>query len=266
MNATDLLGQTDGVLHLRDAGGSPQAAHPRITINAAGPWIDWVNATLGHETRFIGGTKGSHILLDHPDLIAQLDGRMIYFDADATHPSPILSLVGGKWTTFRGFAEEVTDDILSRLSRLSRPRRVSTRARPIGGGRDLPTDAQAWATETAGATGLTPARCAVLLSRYGSTASEIAAHEGRVGGIPLTGDPDTTLAEIDWIARNEQVTTLEDVILRRTTLAVTGCLAERDVTVISKAVGTALNWDTARETQEARSCLATLRARNLMRI
>ncbi|MFD1807913.1 FAD-dependent oxidoreductase [Gemmobacter lanyuensis] len=28
------------------------------------------------------GTKGSHILLDHPELIAALNGRMIYFEAD----------------------------------------------------------------------------------------------------------------------------------------------------------------------------------------
>lgn len=312
-----------------------------------------MNATLDHETRFIGGTKGSHVLLDHPDLIAQLDGRMIYFeaddgriclvfddlgralvgstdikadnpddvrcdvaeidyfldslrgllpgltfgrdqivyaysgirplprtdgaaagliprdhsvpviDADATRPFPILSLGGGKWTTFRGFAEEVTDDILSRLGH---PRRVSTRALPIGGGRDLPADAQAWATETAGATGLTPARCAVLLSRYGITASEIAAHDGRVGSIPLTGDPDTTLAEIDGTARNESVTRLADVLLRRTTLAVTGRLTETDVTIVSRTVGAAMEWDEARTHDEARSCRSTLRARNLMRL
>src|SRR5690606_39686737 len=30
----------------------------------------------------IWGTKGSHILLDHPDLLRALNGRMIYFEAN----------------------------------------------------------------------------------------------------------------------------------------------------------------------------------------
>ncbi len=34
-----------------------------------------------------------------------------------SRPFPIVSLVGGKWTTFRGFAEEVADAILARLGR-----------------------------------------------------------------------------------------------------------------------------------------------------
>src|SRR5690606_21266047 len=55
---------------------------PRIVVNAAGPWIDEVNAILGEASRMIGGTKGSHILLDHPALLKELAGRMIYFEAD----------------------------------------------------------------------------------------------------------------------------------------------------------------------------------------
>lgn len=51
-------------------------------MNASGPWIDRVNHELGLETRLIGGTKGSHILLDHPGLIRALNSRMIYFEAD----------------------------------------------------------------------------------------------------------------------------------------------------------------------------------------
>ncbi|MDQ2855990.1 MAG: glycerol-3-phosphate dehydrogenase [Acidobacteriota bacterium] len=36
--------------------------HGRMTINAAGPWVDQVAGTLGIE-RLIGGTKGSHIVV-----------------------------------------------------------------------------------------------------------------------------------------------------------------------------------------------------------
>ena len=43
-------------------------------------------------------------------------------------PFPVISLVGGKWTTFRGFAEEVADTILTRLGR---SRTVSTQMLPM---------------------------------------------------------------------------------------------------------------------------------------
>lgn len=353
MNATTLEDQRDGVLHLTDRHGTAHRIRPRIVVNATGPWIDRVNATLGVETAFIGGTKGSHILLDHPALIAELDGRMLYFeaddgriclvfdylgralvgstdiragdpddvrceapevdyfldslrallpgltfgpdqivyaysgirplprsddtdaglisrdhsvpviDADAVRPFPILSMVGGKWTTFRGFAEEVADDILIRLIR---SRRVSTRELPIGGGRDLPKDAQDWTRNAARATGLSQARCAVLLSRYGTTAGAIAAHEASGGAIPLIGDPDTTLAEIDWIARHEEVTALADVILRRTTLAVTGRLTLQDIDAIAGVVGRVLDWDMAERIRQIETCLTDLRERNRMRL
>ena len=38
---------------------------PKVVINAGGPWIDFINCALGEETHFIGGTKGSHLVLDH---------------------------------------------------------------------------------------------------------------------------------------------------------------------------------------------------------
>lgn len=41
-----------------------------------------MNATLGAPSRLIGGTKGSHVLLDHPQLLEALKGQMIYFEAD----------------------------------------------------------------------------------------------------------------------------------------------------------------------------------------
>ena len=31
---------------------------PKVVINAAGPWIDYVNGKAGFETKYIGGTKG----------------------------------------------------------------------------------------------------------------------------------------------------------------------------------------------------------------
>lgn len=345
-----LDGTEGGTVHLRDASGTPHALRPRITVNAAGPWIDAVNRQLGHDSRLIGGTKGSHILLDHPDLIRALNGRMIYFEADdgriclvfdylgralvgstdiraddpetvrceedeiayfldslrsllpglsfdrsqivacysgirplprsdgtaaglisrdhsapvaeptATRPFPIISLVGGKWTTFRGFAEEVTDDILKRLAR---PRRVSTRDLPIGGGRSFPQDPAAFAAALARDTGLTQARAAELLDRYGTTATAFAQVEANSPRLPDA--PTWSEAEITHIARSEQVTHLTDILLRRTPLALTGEVTPRNLPRIAELAAAALGWSPERMQQELEETRALLTHRHRLR-
>jgi glycerol-3-phosphate dehydrogenase len=321
---------------------------PRIVVNAAGPWIDAVNALLGAPSDLIGGTKGSHILLDHPDLLRALNGRMIYFEADdgriclvfdylgralvgstdirAADPDtvcceddeiayfieslrsllpglsfdesqivyaysgirplpksdglaaglisrdhsapvdeptgarawPILSLVGGKWTTFRGFAEEVADTILTRLAAA---RRVSTRDLPIGGGRDFPVDAVGWAADQSTRTGADVARVRTLLARYGTTAAAVAAHEG-ARPVMLPAADHYSEPEIDWIARSEQVVHLEDMVLRRTDLAITGCLTRPALERIADITARALGWDSARRDTEVEAACRVLAARH----
>ena len=65
---------------LRDevSGGTCQV-RPRVVVNATGAWIDLTNRGLGRESRFIGGTKGSHLVLDHPELVKATGDDMIYF-------------------------------------------------------------------------------------------------------------------------------------------------------------------------------------------
>jgi glycerol-3-phosphate dehydrogenase len=53
---------------------------PRLVINASGAWIDFVNRALRQETHFMGGTKGSHIIVDHPELHRTLNDSVIYFE------------------------------------------------------------------------------------------------------------------------------------------------------------------------------------------
>ncbi len=340
-SAATLIGAAAGVLGFALPDGATLAVRPRIVVNAAGPWIDQVNAALGAPSRLIGGTKGSHILLDHPELLRELAGRMIYFEADdgrillvydylgralvgstdipaadpeavrcdddeidyfltslrallpglafergqivyaysgirplpasdaaspglisrdhstptaepeGDRPFPIVSLVGGKWTTFRGFAEEVAD---ATLARLGRSRATSTRALAIGGGRGFPADAPAraaWLAEAARETGLDEARLDRLLARYGTTARAVALHRGDwtdADRLPDAGD--YSRAEIDWIARAEMVVHLADIVMRRTTLAVTGGLTARDLDAIAEVAARALGWDAARVASE----------------
>ncbi|EPX87788.1 Glycerol-3-phosphate dehydrogenase [Rubellimicrobium thermophilum DSM 16684] len=344
MNYATLAGTDGDRIDVTGPDGRALSFRPRIVINAAGPWIDAVNRQLGLETRLIGGTKGSHILLDHPALIRALDGRMIYFEADdgriclvydylgralvgstdirASDPDdlrceddeidyfleslrnllpgldfdrrqivsvysgirplprsdgtaaglisrdhsapvaepagarrwPVISLVGGKWTTFRGFAEEVADAVLDRLGR---KRIVSTRALPIGGGRNFPADPTAWAAARAGS--IPAARWLALLDRYGTRAEAVALAEAKHGG-PAEGDA-WSPGEIVWIARHDRVVHLADIVLRRTPLALTGSLSLADLRRIAEIAGTELGWGPDHVTTEIESTRALLAAR-----
>lgn len=352
LNHTTLLGARQGRVGLRGPDGAEYWLAPRIVVNAAGPWIDTVNATLGAPSRFIGGTKGSHILLDHPDLFHALNGKMVYFEADDgriclafphlgrvlvgstdiraddpdsvvcddteiayflqalgtlfpslpfdcgqivhvysgirplpasdgtaaglisrdhstpelaaddTRPFPILSMVGGKWTTFRGFAAEVCDVILTRLGQ---PRQTRTDALPIGGGRDYPNDPTAWAAGMSGATGCSPERAMLLLGRYGSLAAVILRTEGD-NPAPLPDAPDHSLQELGHILITEQVVHLEDVLLRRTSLAITGQITEAGLHALADLAATRLGWDHTRRDQELAEARAVLRTRHRNRV
>ena len=70
-----------GAVTLRDElTGETFAVRPKLVINAAGPWIDFVNRAMGQPTRFIGGTKGSHLVLDHPALLEACAGHEMFFE------------------------------------------------------------------------------------------------------------------------------------------------------------------------------------------
>ncbi|MEM9707381.1 MAG: glycerol-3-phosphate dehydrogenase/oxidase [Pseudomonadota bacterium] len=319
--------------HVRviDAADAAHIFAPKIVVNAAGPWIDQVNASLGASTELIGGTKGSHIIVDNPDLVAMLDGRMIYYEAndgriclvfdylgkaligstdiraddpddvvcdddeiayfleslaellpdipvsrdqivytysgirplpamhdkavglisrdhsapvhepDDMRPFPIISLVGGKWTTFRGFSEEVADLILARMDM---SRRVSTRELAIGGGADHPDNSDDWSRAFAD-----PDRARTLLARYGTTAREILIAED--GNPRMLGNAlDYSEQEVAWIAAHEQVVHLLDIIIRRTQIAISGALNLAGLKEIGAVTGKTLGWDEARIAEE----------------
>ena len=330
---------------------------PKIVVNAAGPWIDEVNEQLGETTKFIGGTKGSHILLAHDELLKSLAGRMIYFEADdgrvcllfdflgrvlvgstdipvdspegvhceqhevdyllksvgtlfpkmdfnpqqivyaysgvrplpmsdvsnpglisrdhsapmieanENRPFPIISLVGGKWTTFRGFAEEVSSDILKRLNK---PRAISTKLMAIGGGKDFPIDAAQrikWTEQYSQKTGITAKRIDQLLSRYGTKATQIMQHQCVWDDAKYLPDAtDFSFQELDYIVQNEYVEHVEDLVMRRTSLAIMGNLTLNDLEQTAAIIGRVKKWDTQRTDQEIQLTKDRLRNKNLMQL
>jgi glycerol-3-phosphate dehydrogenase len=350
-NFATLLSSVEGVLTFQRPSGETFSVRPKLVINAAGPWIDSANGSLHAPSKLIGGTKGSHILLAHPELVKSLNGHMIYFEADdgriclvyeylglamvgstdilasdpesvrceepeieyflesvrtllpsltfsrdqvvytysgirplpasdasspglisrdhsspvneptSDRPFPIVSLVGGKWTTFRGFSEEVADLVLKRFER---QRSQSTKQLAIGGGRDFPSDQvqrRIWVDTIAQSSGIDAARVDVLLSRYGTTASAILDHatvSSHRDNERLSGAPHYSLLEIEWIARREFVVHLSDIVLRRTTIAIEAALTMQGLREIATATAEVLEWDKTRTEAEIHDVLTTL--------
>lgn len=352
INHCAVVGTRDGAVLLLDRlDGRQLAVRPRLVVNATGAWIDGVNRALGVERPLIGGTKGSHLVLDCPALHAALAGRAFSFDdgkgrlcivyplkdavllgstdihiddpdtaicdADETayllgairlifpmvdvglehvrfrfcgvrplpradraetgtisrdhsigraepeagRPWPVLSLVGGKWTTFRAFAEQAADAILKELGR---PRLAATHERAIGGGAGFPADAAArerFFDRLAGL-GCDRERAAILLERYGARAERIALACAGAADRPLASAPDYTAGEIAFLARHEMVESLADLVFRRATLAIEGRLTAALVGELALLLAEAKSADHGWAAREAELLRTRLRERH----
>jgi glycerol-3-phosphate dehydrogenase len=61
--------------------GERLAIRPQLVINATGGWIDLTNKAIGAPApRMMGGTKGSHLIVDNGALYEALDGHMVYYE------------------------------------------------------------------------------------------------------------------------------------------------------------------------------------------
>lgn len=341
LNYVSMLSAEGATVTLRDEiTGRIFNVRPKVLINAAGPWIDLANQTMGLATHFIGGTKGSHLILDHPRLRAAIgddeiffenkDGRIVlmlpFFErvmagttdirienpddarcteeeveyilgmiervfpdmqVDRSHikfqftgvrplPTsrkgftgnvsrdhhvevvnpgagldfPVLSLVGGKWTSFRAFSEQTTDRTLELLGL---PRISSTADMPFGGGVGYPhneAEKAAWLDRVADETGVPHERLTMLFETYGTNAEKIARFIAQGKDMPITGLETISHREIMCLAQQEHVEHLDDVLLRRSTIAMRGLLTPAVLEALAHAVGEGLGWDNARIQEE----------------
>jgi glycerol-3-phosphate dehydrogenase len=303
-----------------------------VVINASGAWIDVVNEELGIASQYMGGSKGSHLIVKHQGLMDALRGRMMYFgckdgrfnliypffghaligstdipinsadearctaeetdyllavvsevfpqiklarddviltycgvrplprangkdigDVSRDHSIgrdvlpgtrvPVLSLIGGKWTTFRAFSEQSCEAVLALLGR---PRKLSTVDLPIGGGRDYPKNDNARAAFTVklGANG------AGLLERYGTRALAVHDFASTSQGEPLASLPGYSSGEIAFICQHENVRRLADLLLRRTAITMEGLLTTAAIEETAPIAAKVLGWDKARIAEE----------------
>jgi len=81
LNYVEAIGMDAGRVRLRDREtGTEFSVGADVVVNASGPWTDLTNEAMGTDTAFMGGTKGSHIVLDHPELLEATGGREIFFE------------------------------------------------------------------------------------------------------------------------------------------------------------------------------------------
>jgi glycerol-3-phosphate dehydrogenase len=81
LNYVSLVSAQGNNVILRDElNGDTFQVKPKILVNAAGPWIDRVNNAMGKRTQFISGTKGSHLVLDHPELHHAIRDHEFFFE------------------------------------------------------------------------------------------------------------------------------------------------------------------------------------------
>jgi len=312
--------------------GNPIQVKPKILINATGPWIDLVNQSMGRRTNFISGTKGSHLVLDHPQLRQAIgenefffenkDGRIVlifpladkvmvgtsdirvddlddiaitdeeidYFFAmigrvfpniqvdrsqivytfsgvrplqrtedgttgqisrdhivQVTEPGealdfPVLSLVGGKWTSFRAFSEHAADQALERLGR---SRQISTANIPIGGSNGYPgnsTEKEAYLTGLLEKYQIEPSCLKQLFEIYGTGVRDLLEKYGAEASIMLDSLSEISVGEIKFLLANEDVVHLDDLILRRTILGKLGRVASEGLHEIAQISKAELGW------------------------
>lgn len=347
-NYVEAAGTRDGGVLLRDREtGDEFVFTADVVINASGPWTDLTNGAFGGETKFMGGTKGSHIVVDNPELLEATKGRELFFenndgrivliyplkgrvligttdiDADPSKPvtttdeeidyffglvkhvfpqidvtrdhivysysgirplprhedtapgfvsrdyrivdtpiaglptSTVLSLVGGKWTTFRALAAHLSTEATQKLGVA---RKVDTTGMPIGGGKEYPTtDAQRALWIKSHRDGLDESIVEGLLERYGTRAAEVVdvLVDGPVE--PLESEPALTRAEVAYFARHEQAVHLIDVVLRRTNLAFVGGVTIDLLDELADVLAETLGWTPEERADEVQHTLDVLR-------
>jgi glycerol-3-phosphate dehydrogenase len=158
--------------------------------------------------------------------------------------SGMLTITGGKLTTFRRMAKQVVDRIVERDGRDAPCR---THEIPLG----MPIEV----SELEPPDGVGDATLALLVHRYGYAAREVVAlaHERPELREPIVPGMPDLMAEVVIAAQDEQAQSLGDVFLRRTRL---GLLAAADVTdgeapaAVARVLGEELGWDDARRQSE----------------
>nr|MDQ2754637.1 FAD-dependent oxidoreductase [Actinomycetota bacterium] len=175
-----------------------------------------------------------------------------------TARSGLVTVTGGKLTTYRRMAADTVDEVGRNLGR--RLPRSPTRRLQLWGAEGF--DGGAGVRGLAGRISISPDLAGHLARRYGSEARAVVAlaeSDPRLGaplvpGLPYLG------AEAMFAARYEMVHTLTDILSRRTrALILDAAAASAAADDVARLVGPELGWDTNRQLAEAEEFRALVR-------
>ncbi|GAB3413248.1 glycerol-3-phosphate dehydrogenase [Flindersiella endophytica] len=218
---------------------------------------DDVDYLLGHANRWLRKP------LDYPDLVGVYaglrplvgvaGGSTASLRRDHTvleDPIGLITIVGGKYTTYRLMARDVIDAATSRLRRTVPP--SATDQLPIHGAVRF-GEYQAGRAELASESGLAEDRIDHLLGRYGTATSDLLdlVASRPLLGRPVEGAPGYLGAEIVYAAQAEGALHLDDVLTRRTHISMEtsdrGVLA---APMVADLMAEALGWDDSTREEE----------------
>ncbi|NOY85798.1 MAG: FAD-dependent oxidoreductase [Deltaproteobacteria bacterium] len=162
-------------------------------------------------------------------------------------PSGLISVSGGKWTTYRKMACDAVDYAVQRLGLKTAKACWTDRITIVGGENFDPDGGGKLAAEF----GFSPHSASHLNRSYGNRTSVVARIAGEGFGVPLAEGHPYLEAEAIYAARHEFAQHVMDVLARRTPLALLDTAAARSAAprVLDLMAGE-LGWNAARRHEE----------------
>ena len=174
------------------------------------------------------------LCLQRSDIVASFAGLRPLLAHGRTNPSQasrehmlfesksgMLSIGGGKYTTYRAMAADLADRVVTKLG--SHARRSATHHLPLPGGKTGPF--RSYCTDQskilAGQYGLCSKTIVSLLERYGSRTEDVLAvtKEAKALTTPVAEGLSLLECEVVYAVKYEMARTVDDVLRRRTSLA-----------------------------------------------
>ena len=159
------------------------------------------------------------------------------------YESGLLTVVGGKMTTFHTMALDAFEKLRQHIPSLPKMRAETFALEPLP---ELPADLPIEASLAMD-----------WLSRYGATSLDFLSASASAERTPIRGNDNTSLADLRWVMCHESVRHLDDLLLRRTRL---GLIARQGgatlLPQLRPVVQQELNWGDSQWEEEAARYLA----------
>ncbi|MGH3087132.1 MAG: glycerol-3-phosphate dehydrogenase C-terminal domain-containing protein, partial [Rubrobacteraceae bacterium] len=217
-----------------------------------------------------GSISRSHVVFDHAKGASTAGGKLHKSVGGGPKTEGLLSIIGGKLTTYRNLSRQTVDKVFEKLRLPAVP--STTHRLPLPGGQT--SDFGAFRAEFKTTSGLTDDLSERLLKLYGARAPEVVALAGDDPSLKMPLSPNATVetaligAEIIHAFENELAETLSDALLRRAMVGL-GPRVGLDVDAAAANVAAKhLGWTqqkTQREVENYREYIRRYRPREMER-